>query len=160
MRRAVILLALAGCGDDPARLAAEERLTAQVASMERRLASLEGELARREKDAEAEAAKPATPDKPQGAAKAEAVLQISLGRDGARIEGVLVPAEKFDGVLEERARKGGVRSVLLNVDPDLAQSEITTVLDRIKRSGIGGGNVALVRGDAPVVDDLGPDAEG
>lgn len=157
---AVILLALAACGDEAARVAAQKQLAAQVGAMEQRVATLEAELARRERAAADAAPGPAVTTAAAVVAKpSDAVLRISLGQGGARIEGIPVAADAFDAKLEEHGRTG-VRSVLLQVDPDLPQSEVTAVLDRIKRSGIGGGNVALVRGNPAPVDLDAPDTEG
>lgn len=131
--------------------------------MESRLAAMEATLAARTK-AEARAPDPTKAPEPAADLALGAtppgngkVLRISLAKRGAKVDGLPVSAEQFDATLLERARASDIRSVMLQVDPDLPHSEVTAVLDRIKRSGVGGGNVALVRGEPPTFDALGPD---
>lgn len=134
----MILLALAGCGDDAAAVAALEE---RVDHLQRRLEAVEASRA----SARPPAPEISPPQAPRPAA--HPVVRVGVDRWGVTLDGVPIATDELDASLRAAAARPGLTGVLLDVTPDVDHASVVALLDRIKAAGLG--KVALATRGLP-----------
>jgi hypothetical protein len=143
----VILLALVGCRDDTAAVAALEE---RVDHLQRRLDAVEGR-ASAVTTAPGIAPKAETPPDTAPRPAPHPVVRVGLDRWGVTLDGIPVATDDLDAALRAAASRPGLTGVLLDATPDVDRASLVALLDRIKGSGLGKVAIAT-RGGPPALE--------